>query len=293
MDCKDRKGNIIYTDDGQDKLLEKLYSSACGRFLLRFLIPPQISKFGGFFLSRKISRIAIDPFIRKNQIDMTQYESRKFCSYNDFFTRKIKPECRPIDLTETHLIAPCDSRLTVYPITSDSRFTIKNTEYTMKSLLRDEDAAETYEGGQLLLFRLTVKDYHRYCYPDSGILSKIHKIPGVFHTVNPIANDYFPIYKENTRSYCYLESAVFGTMLMMEVGALMVGKICNYEENCTVVRGTEKGRFEFGGSTIILCLPAGSAIIDPDILANTSAGFETRVKYGEKIGIHQTENALT
>ena len=58
------------------------------------------------------------------------------------------------------------------------------------------------------------------------------------------------------------------------------------------MRGTEKGRFEFGGSTIILCLPAGSAIIDPDILANTSAGFETRVKYGEKIGIHQTENAL-
>lgn len=285
MDCKDRKGNIIYTDDGQDKFLEKLYGSACGRFLLRFLILPQISKFGGFLLSRSISRIAINPFIRRNEIDMTQYESRKFRSYNDFFTRKIRPECRPCDREETHLIAPCDSRLTVYPITEDSRFTIKNTEYTMESLLRDGCAAREYEGGQLLLFRLTVQDYHRYCYPDSGRLSKIHKIPGVFHTVNPVANDYFPIYKENTRHYCYLESPVFGRMLMMEVGALLVGKICNYEEDCLAYRGREKGRFDFGGSTIILCLPKGSAVIDSDILSNTKAGFETRVKYGEKIGV--------
>lgn len=275
---------MIYTDDGQDRFLEKLYGSACGRFLLRFLIPPRISKFGGFLLSRSISRIGIKPFIRRNDIDMNQYESRKFHSYNDFFTRKIRPECRPIDMDPSHLIAPCDSRLTVYPITEDSRFTIKNTEYTMESLLRDETVAKEYEGGQLLLFRLTVQDYHRYCYPDSGKLSRIKRIPGVFHTVNPIANDYYPIYKENTRTYCYLESPVFGKMLMMEVGALMVGKICNYEENCQVVRGAEKGHFDFGGSTIILCLPKESAVIDADISANSAAGFETRVKYGEKIG---------
>lgn len=275
---------MIYTDDGQDKLLEKLYGSACGRFLLRFLILPRISKFGGFLLSRSISRIGIKPFIHKNGIDMNQYESRKFHSYNDFFTRKIRPECRPIDMDPSHLIAPCDSRLTVYPITEDSRFTIKNTEYTMESLLRDASTAKEYEGGQLLLFRLTVQDYHRYCYPDSGKLSRIKRIPGIFHTVNPIANDYYPIYKENTRTYCDLESPVFGKMLMMEVGALMVGKICNYEENCQVVRGTEKGHFDFGGSTIILCLPKESAVIDADILANSAAGFETRVKYGEKIG---------
>lgn len=284
MDCKDRKGQVIYTDNGQDKFLEKLYGSTCGRFLLRFLIPPWISKFGGFLLSRSISRIGIKPFIRKNGLDMSQYESRKFHSYNDFFTRKIRPECRPIDMNPSHLIAPCDSRLTVYPITEDSRFTIKNTEYTMESLLRDDFAAKEYEDGQLLLFRLTVQDYHRYCYPDSGKLSRIKRIPGVFHTVNPIANDYYPIYKENTRTYCYLESPVFGKMLMMEVGALMVGKICNYEENCQVVRGTEKGHFDFGGSTIILCLPKESATIDADILTNSAAGFETRVKYGEKIG---------
>ena len=239
---------MIYTDNDQDKFLEKLYGSTCGRFLLRFLIPPWISKFGGFLLSRSISRIGIKPFIRKNGLDMSQYESRKFHSYNDFFTRKIRPECRPIDMD------------------------------------RDDFAAKEYEDGQLLLFRLTVQDYHRYCYPDSGKLSRIKQIPGVFHTVNPIANDYYPIYKENTRTYCYLESPVFGKMLMMEVGALMVGKICNYEENCQVVRGAEKGHFDFGGSTIILCLPKESAVIDADISANSAAGFETRVKYGEKIG---------
>ncbi len=242
-------------------------------------------------MDRKISRIAIRPFIRKNKIDMSQFEARKFRSYNDFFTRKINPDCRPVDRNPAHLIAPCDSRLTVYSITADSRFTIKNTEYTLESLLQDSKAACAYEGGQLLLFRLTVQDYHRYCYPDSGMLSKIHHIAGVFHTVNPVAGDYYPIYKENTRTYCYLDSPVFGRILMMEVGALLVGRICNYEESCAVTRGSEKGRFEFGGSTIILCLPKDAAVVDDDILENSRCGFETRVKYGEKIGARPTDQA--
>ena len=70
----------------------------------------------------------------------------------------------------------------------------------------------------------------------------------------------------------------------MEVGALMVGKIINYEEAAQVARGDEKGRFEFGGSTIVVALPKGSCVIDADILENSRAGMETKVKYGEAIG---------
>lgn len=50
------------------------------------------------------------------------------------------------------------------------------------------------------MFRLTVRDYHHYCYVDDGATTSIRRIDGVLHTVNPIANDITPIYKENTRN---------------------------------------------------------------------------------------------
>ena len=71
--------------------------------------------------------------------------------------------------------------------------------------------------------------------------------------MNPAANDVYPIYKENAREYTLLKTKQFGTILMMEVGAMMVGKITNLHKNpATVKKGQEKGNFEFGGSTIIL-----------------------------------------
>ncbi|OYP54363.1 phosphatidylserine decarboxylase, partial [Lachnotalea glycerini] len=108
---------------------------------------------------------------------------------------------------------------------------------------------------------------------------------GVYHTVNPLANDVIPIYKENTREFSIIKSENFGNILTMEVGALLVGRIVNYHEKANVRRGEEKGKFEFGGSTIILCLEKGRVIIDEDILANSLNGVETVVKMGEKIGI--------
>uniref|UniRef100_UPI00163D6409 phosphatidylserine decarboxylase n=1 Tax=Klebsiella pneumoniae TaxID=573 RepID=UPI00163D6409 len=92
-------------------------------------------------------------------------------------------------------------------------------------LLRDEKLAADYANGYILIFRLTVDDYHRYCYVADGKKEETVSIPGVLHTVNPVANDYFPIYKENGREYSILHSEVFGDIVMLEVGALLVGKI--------------------------------------------------------------------
>ena len=74
-------------------------------------------------------------------------------------------------------------------------FLIKQTQYTVRSLLKDEKLAKRYEGGTAYIIRLTVDDYHRYCYVADGVKSAQRKIRGVFHTVNPVANDYAPIYK--------------------------------------------------------------------------------------------------
>ena len=223
-------------------------------------------------------------FIKKNRIRMDDFEQRTFTSFNDFFTRRVRAERRPIDREPAHLIAPCDSKLTAFPIGEDSRFRIKGVEYTLEELLRDKALADRFLGGTLLLFRLTVGDYHRYSYVDSGLIGPETHIDGVFHTVNPAAASRYPIYRENTREFALLESEHFGSLLQMEVGAAMVGRIVNEPGNRAVRRGEEKGRFEFGGSTVIVLLQKGAAVIDEDILRNTREDVETVVHLGEKIG---------
>jgi phosphatidylserine decarboxylase len=284
MKCKDRQGNLVSQNKTQNQVLTFLYQTKIGRKLLSVLVKPWFSNLGGLVLNWPVSKLAIQPFIEKNHIDMSQYEKVRYDSYNDFFMRKIKPQARPIDRDRNHFIAPCDSKLTVYTINTDAVFTIKNTEYSLESLFHSQKIANAYQDGLLMIFRLTVDDYHRYCYVDNGKKTKNYKISGVFHTVNPLANDVYSIYKENTREFSILKSENFGNILMMEVGALLVGKIVNYHEEENVKRGEEKGRFEFGGSTIVICVKKDKIIMDEDIMKNSKMNIETVVKMGERIG---------
>lgn len=289
---KHRDGRMIDQPNGQDRLLAALYGSVAGRLLLRPLVSPTVSKAAGCFLSSRLSTFLIRPFIRRNGIDMSQFEEIRYRSYNEFFSRKIKPEARVVNMDPNVLIAPCDSKLTAMSITREGRFMLKNTEYTVASLLNSETLAAKYEGGTALIFRLTVDDYHRYCYATNGEKGENVHIPGVLHTVNPIANDVYPIYARNSREYSILRSDVFGDILMMEVGALLVGKIVNHHGRAQVSRGQEKGWFQFGGSTVVLLLEKDKVIVDEDILSNSGEHVETIVKLGERIALaaKHTEN---
>ena len=280
-----RDGTKIDGTTGQDHLLEVIYGHALTRMLLRPFLSPAVSDICGKFLSTRLSRRIIPSFVKKNHIDLSIYEKQEFDSYNAFFTRKIKAEQRPINDQKNVLISPSDGKVTAYPITQKGRFWIKHTQYTAAQLLKDERLAERYMGGWIYVIRLTVDDYHRYCYVADGRKSRQRKIRGVLHTVNPVANDYYPIYKMNSREYCLLKTKEFGTILLMEVGALMVGKINNHEEDSAQVkRGDEKGMFEFGGSTIVVMTEPGMTEPDKDIIHNTKAQAETLVKMGEPIG---------
>jgi len=284
MKMKLRNGTLIEVQDGQERMLKFLYGTTLGRILLKPLTRPWISKVAGCLLSTKASCVFIKPFIKKNGIDMSQFEVKEYASYNEFFSRKIRKGARLIDTNPEHLISPCDCKLTALPIRMDRRFTLKQTEYTVASLLKNKELAKEYDGGYALIFRLTVDDYHRYCYIADGTKSENVFIPGVLHTVNPIANDFFPIYKENSREYTVLHTKEFGDLVMMEVGALLVGKIVNHHGKANISRGQEKGYFQFGGSTIVLLLKKDTVQMDKDILKNSQDGIETVVRMGEKIG---------
>jgi len=269
----------------QDNMLKLLYNTIDGRILLKIMTLPLFSEAVGMFMDSKFSKPLIKSFVKKHDICLSEYYTDDIKSYNDFFTRKIKPGMRKIDKNPESLISPCDSKLSVYNIDSESVFKIKDSYYSIHDMIKNQKLAEKYEGGLCLIFRLEVTDYHRYCYFDSGRKSNNVHIKGILHTVNPIAFRKYNVYKQNSREYTLLHTKNFGDAVQIEVGAMMVGKIQNHHGKCHFTRGQEKGMFLFGGSTIVLLLEKNRALIDEDIIRNTENGFETVVKYGERIGV--------
>ncbi len=261
------------------------YETLLGRGMLKLLIRPWFSKLMGIFLDSRYSIFLIKKFIQKNKINMGEYEEKKYRSFNDFFTRKIKLHSRPFDRSPYHIISPCDGKLSAFKIDANSKFYIKNSWYTVEDLLQNKELAKEYEGGDCLIFRLDVTDYHHYCYIDGGWHEKNIYINGEFHSVQPIAVRRYPVYKRNSRSYTILHTENLGKCVQMEIGAMMVGKISNHYENHKFYKGCEKGMFEFGGSTIVLLFQKGVITLDNNIILNAHNDLETLVKMGEKIGI--------
>lgn len=267
----------------KERMLSFLYQTTPGRSFLKVLCAPSVSKIVGIMLDSRLSRLLITPFVRYNDIDMTLFERRRFHSYNDFFTRKLVPGARNIDMVQNHLISPCDGKLSAYRIKSDSTFHIKGTRYALSELLKNKELAKRFSGGLCLVFRLCVDDYHRYVFFDDGITLGKVRIDGALHTVRPIALAHCNVYKENSREYTLQKTDNFGLCIYMEIGAMLVGKIVNHPLK-SFSRGDEKGYFEFGGSTIVLLLQKNTAKPDGLFLENTKAGIETAVKLGQKIG---------
>lgn len=282
----DRAGNPVADScASQGKLLKLLYGTAPGRAALKVLTKPVISQAAGLALEHPLSTIAIPPFVLKKHIKMDDYAETHFRSFNAFFTRPVKPAARPLDRTPEVLISPCDAKLTVVPVNESTHFTVKGADYSLAALVGCKKLAARFLGGQVLIFRLTPDDYHRYCYPDDCTVGKTRRIPGELHTVNPVSAEHdVKVYHRNTRTVTMLHTDHFGTMLQIEVGAMFVGKIVNHPHGKRVARGIEKGYFEFGGSTIVLVLEKDAAVIDAQIRENTAAGAETVVRYGSALG---------
>lgn len=286
-----KKTRQIHELKGPSKSLSFLYHTPLGRTCLKLLVRPSISKISGRFLNTKLSSYMIKSFIKKNNIDLSEYEQRKFRSYNDFFTRKVLEGKRNVVMDQNVLISPCDAKLSAYTISETSTFKIKDSYYTVSDLLGSNEIYKDYENGLCLIFRLAVDDYHRYCYIDNGSKSKNIFVPGELHTVQPIALEKYNIYKRNAREYTVLHTENFGDVVQIEVGALMVGKIVNFHEEYSFNKGEEKGLFEFGGSTIVLLIKENTVSLDKEFFANTKRGLETIVKYGERIGV-KYENTI-
>lgn len=269
--------------------LEFLYGTAAGRLVLRPLVSRPVSRLCGRFLDTGLSRPLIRPFIRHTGIDTADYDLSAVRCFNDFFCRPLKRGRRTIDRDPDALIAPCDGLLTAVEIRGDTVLPVKQSRYSLERLLDDRALAAEFQGGTCLVYRLCVEHYHRYSYFDSGVKGENVFLPGVLHTVRPVALAEVPVFTENCREYTVLDTAAFGKAVQMEVGAMLVGKIVNEHPGPrAVLRGEEKGHFAYGGSTVIVLLQKDAAVLRPDLQRLAALGAEYPVRMGEEIGRART-----
>lgn len=300
-----KMSDIVYIDrqTGQ-KQIEKVYKeqalrllygdSLLSRFLRPWLLPsltkwPFFSALYGYLQKRPASARHIQPFIHKFHVDPTEFLDpiSSFHSFNDFFIRRLKPEVRPIDTDASLAIIPADGRYYFYEnIATCEGFIVKGQKFDLKELIGKNSLAQDYQEGSMVLARLCPSDYHRFHFPCDCIPGSSQMINGWLYSVNPRAiKKNIQILAQNKRTLCELQTAVFGRILYMEIGATTVGSIRQtYTPDCWQAKGMEKGYFEFGGSALILLFAKNTIQFDRDLLAATAQGLEIRCLMGQRMG---------
>lgn len=266
-------------------VLRFLYRTVPGRVLLKVLTLPAVSRAAGRILDSRVSVCLIPYFIRKNHICTRRVivPAGGFRSFNQFFCRE-EARGRSQKQGET-LLSPCDGYLTRIPIRKGVIFDIKHTKFTLGELLRDPKLTQEFQEGCACVFRLTPAEYHRYGYAASGKVLQRRQIPGRLHCVRPIATETVPVFAQNAREYEVIQTAGFGKIVQMEVGALLIGRITNRPAGPggMVRAGEEKGYFEFGGSTIVVLLKEGILDCPEEAEAEKTEAGEIYVRRGQRI----------
>lgn len=275
----DRKtGSVIEEQEYGETAVRFLYNTFPGRVLLKLVAArPFFSRLRALYQKSAISKRDILPFVQKYGVDMTGYEDTYVC-FNDFFTRR---RAIPRTATARELTAPADAKLLAYKISKDLRIRVKHGCYTLGEILKEPVDVTPFEDGCCLVFRLSVSDCHRYYFMDDGEYVGRYRIKGLLHTVRPISAGY-RVFCSNQREVSLLKMRNLGSVIQVEVGALLVGCVKNHDAE-EFSKLEEKGYFEYGGSTILVLV--GSRVkIDQDIWENSRLGLETKVVIGEKIG---------
>jgi phosphatidylserine decarboxylase len=290
---------IIYIDrkTGQ-KEIEKIYGARVLELLYdrpllhRWLLPlisknPLFSALYGWIQKSSMSKKKIAPFIAEYGVDQTEFlDPFSYCSFNDFFIRKLKPESRPIAEGDIAVI-PADGRYYFYPnIAAAEGFLVKGEKFSLESLLENGHLAEKYKEASLVIGRLCPSDYHRFHFPCNGVMEESQLINGWLYSVNPVALQRdINIFTKNKRAVTEILSPLFGRVLFIEIGATNVGSIHQtYQPYKWYEKGAEKGYFSFGASSLIMLFPKGSIEFDEDLLAASREGMEIRCLMGQSMG---------
>ena len=177
----------------------------------------------------------------------------KFKSFNEFFYRALKPDARPCSAPDHPAIitSPADCRTVVFNTLEIAQsIWVKGREFTVERLLGKAypEEAKRYRGGALGIFRLAPQDYHRFHIPVDGVMGEPKLIEGEYYTVNPMAiRSALDVYGENVRVLVPIDSVRHGKVMVVCVGAMMVGStVITRKAGEKVARAEELGYFKFG-----------------------------------------------
>lgn len=299
------KTEVYYRNRQTDRLVADTFQNEA---FLRWLYEDSLGfRFWNVVLNHKISHqiyaIAkksaksqqqIGQFVAEHGINIEEIELplSHYRSFNDFFIRKLKSGQRPFEPDPDVFCSPADAKLLVYPSLKDEQeLEIKGASFTLSALLGSKVDPQPYYGGSAVIARLAPYDYHRFHFPDSGLVHQTHAIRGQYHSVNPIALARVPdVYCRNQRSVTEFAADNFGRIAYVEVGALTVASIVQTAAPGAVARGEEKGYFQFGGSTIVLLFEPNKIAFDPDLIRDSADRLEVHVLAGSKIGQKSSSN---
>lgn len=214
-------------------------------------------------------------------------------SFNDFFTRELATQARPIDATPNGIACPADGTVSqLGQIHNQQVFQAKGKHYQLSQLLADYDDAKAFENGNFLTVYLAPSNYHRVHMPLTGALKKTRYIPGKLFSVNQATAENVPdLFARNERLVCLFDTTV-GEMAVILVGAMIVagietvatGKIehskniIEQTHQLTLNKGDELGRFYLGSTAIVLLPEQAQVMWQPNIHANQT------VKMGMGVG---------
>lgn len=233
------------------------------------------------------SATQIEDFINFHQLDMSEVllPIEEFRTFNEFFYRALKPDARPCSAPDEPkiVVSPADCRSVVFDrIDEATSVWVKGREFSVERLLGNaypEDAPR-YRNGALGVFRLAPQDYHRFHVPVDGIMGEPKTIEGEYYTVNPMAiRSALDVYGENVRVLVPIDSVAHGRVMVICVGAMMVGStVITREAGEKVDRAEELGYFKFGGSTLLVLFEEGMVSFDRDLTDNSRGPLETLVR---------------
>ena len=346
-----KTGRLIREEEYGQKAISFLYYHFLGRLLLKVIFArPYFSFLRGLYYNSFLSKKEIAPFVEKYGLSK-ELLKKNYQSFGAFFSRKEAVYLRDAgkenrkengeawkeklrekgQARKRAFYATASGKLLAYKIDQEGQIIfsgsenngesnllpleIKGNYYSIEKILK-APCPEFLKGGTLLVFRLSLPDYHRYIFPARGRLLRTKKIKGRLDSVRKEAA-HFKAFSENKREISLLELEGMGKILHVEVGAMLVGHIHNHlgfkpsfdkAVECHKEKGTEccgekgniqiggknhlahcfaageeKGYFSLGGSTIVELLN-NKIMIDEDLFENTNKGLETKLEIGERIG---------
>ena len=280
-----------------EKWLRWANDTTTGRWAVSVLLRRAFfSRFYGWRMNKRISGQKVLPFVIDYNLDAEEFAKPawEYRTFNEFFSRAIKKEARPIVADEQVAVLPADGRHLAFPnVDTADGFYAKGAKFRLADLFGEghlpegqRPLAQQFAGGSLVISRLCPVDYHRFHFPVAGTPDEARLIGGWLYSVSPIALRHNVTYLvQNKRMLTLIESPRFGRVAMFEIGATCVGTIRQlYVPDRAVAKGEEKGLFKFGGSCVVTVFERGRIALESDLIEQSAQHREVYARMGDRLG---------